>query len=653
MRVRPASREAPPTTSDIAVRVLRAVVLGVLGAGLVLAGRTSGALDGVPGLIVAPVLLLLVPTSRHFSRRVLLAGCLVLGWTQLAWWVPLPLGTLGRVTVGLAVLAGALGAWVGAGARPVQRVAALVPRFRAVDLLVPASGGLGLAVLTPWLQGKSITQTLGLMLGGWDHSAHFSMVHMIRRFGVTVDALAAPADGTWQFVSYPQGYHAVVATIVEVVLGPRQGTLEVEMLAYTRAIALLLITVVMVLVAGFCALPVLRKRAAIAAPVATFVAAVLYLGPGANAIQGGFGNFVLACALVVALALLVVPLARVLTPLHLAAIGGALVGVAAGWVLMLALAAPVLLAALLPFRRRRWSTSPLRLVLCVLVALVVAATLARTALVILRVQSANPLVLTGGIERPHLGMVVAAVLAALGGCLLLARQGGGAGSRIAGLGLVPLVGAVTAVGLAVMQIRASGEITYYGLKFMTGLEIVLLPLVMIPVAYALARLPRRPRSGVLRFVGAGCVALAVTQVFGLATPDRAALAPEAPGAVNRATQLRALVAPPSTSDLAELVVRHGPLPSSTFFLDVPSDRRVDPLLAAQWLFSLTDSWTLEGNTIAGGIKFGEYAPADVAAAARRILLARPDAYVAVRPDVVRMLSTELDDPRLAARIIGL
>jgi len=46
--------------------------------------------------------------------------------------------------------------------------------------------------------------------------------------------------------------------------------------------------------------------------LATFVASVFVLGPGANAIQEGFVNFNFACALVAAVVLIVVPLARVL-----------------------------------------------------------------------------------------------------------------------------------------------------------------------------------------------------------------------------------------------------------------------------------------------------------------------------------------------------
>lgn len=652
VRVRPVppAAVAPPGGGRTA-RGARAVLFGAAAGGVVMLGRLSGAFDGVAGLVVVVVLLLLVPTSRQFARRVLLTGCLVLGWTQLLWWVPLPVGAVGRITIAMAAVAAGLGAWVGAGARPTARLAALLPRLRLVDLLIPISAGLGGVLLTPWLQAKSLGQTFGLLLGGWDHSAHFSMVHMIRRYGATLDAIPPPAEGTWQFTSYPEGYHTVVASIIETMIGPRLGTIDVELLAYTRAIAWLVIAIVAVLVAGFCALPALRNRPALAAPVAALVASVIYLGPGATAIQGGFGNFTMSCALVVALVLVLVPMARVFSPVHLAAAGSAFGGVAAGWVLMMALAVPALLVLLFPLRRSRYRASRRAVLATVLVVLVTLAVLARTATVLLHLAVANPLVLTGGIDRPSLGLVVLAVLATIGSCMLVPWRGRGARIRV--LALLPIAGAAVAAALAVMQIRAGGSVTYYGLKFMTGMEIVLLPVLLVGVAHALARRPRLPRAGGV--AAALLLALAATQVFGLAAPDRGAegLASEAPGAVNRAAQIRSLVTPPATSDLAERVVGYGSLPQPVFFLDAPSDGRVDPILAAQWVFSLTDDWTAERNAVAGGIQLGDRGPADLAAAARKILLQSPGSYVAVRRSQLALLLQALDDQVLAGRIIAL
>lgn len=647
------------------LRLARALVAAAVVAGALVLGRSSGVLVGVTGLLVAALLVLLVPTSRDLSRRVLLAGCLLLGWTPLLWWWPLPVAGAGRVTIVLAVVGGALAAWVGAGARPAARARHLVPRLRAVDLLVPVAVGVAAVVLAPWLRAKSAVQTLGMLLSGYDNSAHFSMVHMIRRYGVTVDALGAPPGGsTWQFDSYPQGFHAVIATIIELVAGPVPGGIGAELTSYSRAVALFVLAVVALLVAGFCALPVLRGRPGRAAPVAAFVTAVLLFGPGAHAIQGGIGNFTQACVLVVAIPLVGVPLTRVWSPLPLAALGGAVVGVASSWVLLLALAAPALLVVLLPLRRRRWSAPPARIVASIVIALAVVGCLVRIAVVLSRVQAASPLTLTGGSVPLNLGLAVAAALGTVGACLLLRRApgpdhpGSGRRARVVALAGVPVAGVLAAVALAVVQIRANGSISYYGFKFMIGLEIVLLLLLVVPVVHLLGRrgVPAPDvRSRVRGFVGSAAVALALTQVFGLTGPDRTQLGlpPGAEGAKNRAQQLQVLLDPPSTADLVDLVDRADrPVPPATFYLDMPSDGRVDPILAAQWFLSLTDTWTAAANATAVTIGL-DGTDARATAVAGQILRSRPDATVAVPEAYRARLQTALGSPGLAARVIGL
>jgi hypothetical protein len=80
----------------------------------------------------------------------------------------------------------------------------------------------------------------------------------------------------------------------------------------------------------------------------TAVATVFLLGPGADSLSFGHVNFLVATALVVVLALVALPMPRVTSPLQLAALAGALVGVAHNWILLLTLAAPAALAAAFP-----------------------------------------------------------------------------------------------------------------------------------------------------------------------------------------------------------------------------------------------------------------------------------------------------------------
>ena len=636
--------------TSTARRVVRGLVCALFAADAVLLGRMTGLLDGALGVVVAALLVLLVPTSRELPRRILLAGCLLLGWSQVLWWWSLPVGEPGRVTLGLALLAGVLAAWVGVAERPAVRLRRLGPRLRPVDVALALPVGIGIVCTGPWLAAKTPTQTLGMLMGGWDNVAHFSMVHMIRRFGVTVDALPPPTPGaTWQFASYPQGFHTVAAGVIELLIGPGNASIGTELTAYTQAMAMVVVAVTTTVVAGFCALPAIRRRPLLAAPVAAFVSGVFLLGPGALAIGGGIVNFALACGLAVAVVLLAVPTARVVSPLTLAAIGGAVVGVAGTWVLMLALAGPALLAVVLPLRRRRWAASRVRIAVSVGLVVAVLAALGHIAAVLAQVQAASPLTIDGGRVHVDFGLVLGAGLAVVGmGVALLRRH-----PRAAGLMAVPFTAAAVAAWLVALQVAANGEITYYGLKFLLGVEIVLFAALPVPVVYLLDRYrPRRTgRARARGVLASGLVALALTQVFGLTVT---ALGPigidaEAPGIVAIAKQEQAIAAPPAAADLAYRIGGFdAPLPA--FWVDVASDRRVSPILAGQWFLAFTDTWTLQANAVASSTVLS--GPEQVPTVAERILRSRPDAVVVVRDEdaaaVRRAVGTFL-----APRIVGL
>lgn len=646
-RTPPQAPTPPRVVPSVVRRVVRGLVFATIAADVVLLGRLTGALDGAAGVVVGALLVLLVPTSRELPRRILLAGCLLLGWSQVLWWWPAAVGEPGRVTLGLAVLAGALAAWVGAAEHPGARARRLRPRLRPADVALALPVGIGIACTGPWLADKTPTQTLGMLMGGWDNVAHFSMVHMIRRFGAVVSALPPPTPGaTWQFASYPQGFHAVAAGVVELLIGPDDTWLGPELVAYTQAMALVVITVTTTVVAGFCALPAVRRRPVLALPVAAFVSAVFYLGPGSLAIGGGIANFAVACGLAVAVVLLVVPAARVVTPLTLAAVGGAIVGVASTWVLLLALAGPALLVLVLPLRRSRWAASRVRVAVSVGVAVAVVVGLAFTADVLSQVQAANPLTIDGGRVHIDVGILLATGLAILGMGVALVRGH----PRAAGLVLVPLAAAGTAAWLIALQVAANGEITYYGLKFLLGVEVVLLAVVAVPAVHLLGRRTAR-RARVRGALASGVAALALTQVFGLTATGLTpiGIAAEAPGVTNAAKEAQAIAQPPAAADLAARMA-HLDAPLPAFWIDIAGDRRVSPILASQWFLAFTDTWTLQANAIASITTLRE--PGEVPAVAERILLRRPDAVVIVRSEDVAAVRRAVG-PELAPRVYGL
>jgi hypothetical protein len=199
-------------------------------------------------------------------------------------------------------------------------------------------------------------------------------------------------------------------------------------------------------------------------------------------------------------------------------------------------------------------------------------------------------------------------------------------------------------------VAANGEITYYGLKFLLGAEIVLFA-VLPAQAVHLLRGPRRRPARVRDVVASGLVALACTQVFGLTV---AALGPlgigaEAQGVAAVAKQRQAIAQPPAAADLASRIGGFdAPLPA--FWVDVAGDRRVSPILAGQWFLAFTDTWTLEANAVASITVLS--GPEQIPAVAERILLSRPDAVVVVRDEDADAVRRAVG-PFLAPRIVGL
>jgi len=208
----PARNAAAPAPVDTPRTVwtsrLVAVLAAVIAAALVVAVRDAGWLSGVPGLAAAAALSLAFPTSRLLARRILIAGAFAFGAAPLLWFWDLPVGDTGRVTVLMAVGVGALSAWVlwsGRG-RVRGRAQRLVPRLHRIDLL-PGVAAIGAGVATlPWLRVRTGPEALSALLSGWDNSAHYDIVAMIRRFGITTDRLTDIPPEHWKFTDYPGGY---------------------------------------------------------------------------------------------------------------------------------------------------------------------------------------------------------------------------------------------------------------------------------------------------------------------------------------------------------------------------------------------------------------------------------------------------------------
>ncbi|MEO5318491.1 hypothetical protein PV761_07890 [Arthrobacter sp. CC3] len=70
--------------------------------------RLNGLLDGILGLSFAAALVLLLPTAKRLSLRLLLNGLLAMGFAPLTWWVPERVLGIDHGTLLMALTAGTI-----------------------------------------------------------------------------------------------------------------------------------------------------------------------------------------------------------------------------------------------------------------------------------------------------------------------------------------------------------------------------------------------------------------------------------------------------------------------------------------------------------------------------------------------------------------
>lgn len=624
----------------------RALLAAGLVAGTVLLLRGQGLLSGPLALVVSAVLVLAVPTSGQLSRRILLAAALLFGWIPVLWWAPLPVAGLGRVTLLLAVSAGALAAWVGHAEHPVTRLRLLVPKFALVDVLPLLAAGVAAGLLRGWWRLESGETVLAFLSRGWDNSAHFDMVEMIRAHGATIDVLGAPSGGTWKFADYPQSFHVAVAAVMELTGSVAPADARTELVAYLHSVGLVAIVGVAALVAGLCALPSLRRRPLLAAPLAVLTVSGYVLGPGSIALHDGFPNFFLGCVLASIAFLVAVPLRRCVPTVHLAALGGTIVAVAHTWVLLGTLVAPVALLAIFVLWRRRHLSSRRKTLLDAGIILATLIATARAAQILTGLRAADVLTAPGGIVPPNLTVVlVLAALVSVGWVVLGTNRVSAVSSALRStsrwLALVPAAGLVTLAGLAAVQLRADGALSYYFWKFATGVELV--SVVALASGIAQAARPRRadrPTRTAVPVLASAAACLVATQAFGLFGPGlaRLAIAPVAPGAeryVQMAHESPATVA--TASHLLEVAAQQRAEPKPRLVVLDAGAAAIDPVSAQQWLLALTGGWTAASNRQASLLGRPSDTLHDLTASAEQVLQADPDARLVVTGNSATML----------------
>jgi len=639
-----------------------AAVFGLGAAAVVLVVQVLGVLEGRARLLAVGLLVLALPTSRELARRVLIAGCVFLGWIPLLWWWHLPLGDVGRLGTVLALLVACLAAWLLLGDGPAARVRLLVPRIRWADAVGVAGAAVVTWVYLPLLRVSSGEVALSGFLRGWDNSAHFDMTEMIRRYGVLIPGVRLGSSGPWSYDNYPQGFHAAAATVMEGLAGPTVGDPGIELVHYTHALALVVILALTTVVAGLCALPSLRRRPLLALPLVMLVVATFTLGPGGMVLHNGFPNFYVACALLACLPLIVIPMEKVGSPVLLAALGGATLGVAHNWSLLLTMGAFGAVVVLFPWRRNRWPDTTRGWVVAGAVGAATAGGMLAAAAMLRGQQGITDILVgNGGVTPVPVNAFILTVVAASACAVAVGAHARGAapGSdnalRTMLMASLPAVGLVVTALIAYLQISRVGEPGYYMWKYAIALQL----LSVVIIAAAVPALIRRFDSRNLLMRGAAVVASCALAVAAVQTYGFPAALPTAlggslsPGGAARA-DLVALAGSPIASaatllSAARAHAQHGEVPY--VLLPFPAAPGIPPMMLSQWFNSLTGGWTERANDLLRHLSTPpDESQESAVSLAREVFSKDPDAIVVVGPTFVDAVRAGVADAGWADRV---
>ncbi|MCC3290825.1 hypothetical protein [Arthrobacter sp. zg-Y1110] len=595
---------------------------------------------------------MLTPVARSFSLRILLGIIGLAGISPFLWWIKADVLFTDRGTILLALAAGALCGSAGAGAVRGLSLRRLLPEFRSMDALPILAGAASTWVVHNYLLSRSLDSTLFLLTRSWDFAPHFNMFNMIRNHGSVIAVLPPAFDGSaWTASAYPQGYHALLASLAEISMGNEAMDVAGEATLFLKLVGVSSILGTVLVVSALTALPVFRRRLAVTAPLTALACAAWVVGPGGIPVFNAFPNFGLAVALSIA-AIALVHLRTLLHPLvSSAALVLAVVGVAHGWILLLVLCLPAVIvyAAYLLSHRRDWRWPELTgqvLIIGIGLAGVLAAAWQ------LRKMSAGEVLNTdGGMHETDPGLTLIFVFATAAVVWALAASRGTRSRTMqrhsAWLLATPLYAAVLLIALAVFQLTSADEITYYFHKSMLAVELVAVVCAVIGAGELL--LPRIRAMADRRTVTAASVlaTLCATHFFGAPYTglDEKGLKASAFGSEVAVNQDKSLSGPlPKPIEKLEAMAVPGRQP----FIYVGHDVGTDPLLMAQWSLTLQGIWSEGVQPAIPMLKPLYKGPNQVPNAVEPILESSMDLDVVVDPELVAPLQEWL--PEHAHRI---
>ena len=634
-----------------------AVAIGAAAGCAVAVARGVDADGGPPWLVLAAVLVVLVPTSRDLSRRIVVAGAVLLGWLPVTWWLSWPVD---RVSVLLVALACVSVGWTTHIA--LQRgLREALPRFRVLDVLPLLVGAASLAATRPWWAADGATSALAMLLTGWDNVGHYSMWQLTAAHGQVVDTLAPPAPGVnWVYAFYPSSFHAVAATLSEIAWPGAAQAPEPSIIAFGRSVAVMFAVVSLMVAASVVSMARARGAATEyrAWVVGGAVAALLVVGPGARALELAFSNYFAACGLVFVGIVLAAQIPRAASWPHLIALVGCAVGVAGNWIVLLVLLVPAVVASLLGGGRSYWGTTRQR----VLVALVVGAGFAGVLRPISVLSSGgvggNQLLVPGGAFQVPVAPLAALVLVASALALVhLVRPRSGVLHRRTRIRLLVIastvpIGVVVSALVAWVQVSEIGTVAYYLWKFLAAfLFAVTAVVVVLWFALPARPVPAASQRGVT--AAAVCLGVAASSIFGYWGPERPAAGWAFPGSPTstRATYVANAEAltPAAERMLAAQRASAGvPALDDVAYLDLPAGGiTVNPILAQQWFLALRSQWTLSNNGETIELDQGQGDAPGTAAVASAWLSSRPQGVLFMPQDALQQVGPLLAPEELA------
>jgi hypothetical protein len=616
---------------------------GLAAGGLVLAGRVLDIIDGWPAAVLLAAALLSIPVARSLSVRILVMGSLLFGWMPMLWWVPWP-SWLARSdlllagVVGLAA-ASAIVCGVRAGA------AAFLPSFDRVDAL-PLVGG-AVAVVASWdkVSARTPLDALTSLLPGWDNAPHLHFILTMR----SVDA----AGEYWHF----QAFDAYIAMLMELVArtpGPAMGS---DLVLAAQAQGWAAVIGAMMVVAAVSA----TARAAGAWAMSTacaVVCALFVLGSGGILLEQGYQNFWTVNVGVTALVgLALVARNSGITPALTAAGAAVCVGAANGWPPMLALATPAaLVICALALRQLRRSSWPARSAYFLAFTLGIVGVF--RAFYVLRGAVADPSSYVDPI--PHAGFptsnVFVTVTVVLAGIALLSLYlAPGPVKRYAWLGYIPLSGTLAAVGLAAIQLKQGGTLTYYFFKLLLGVQMISLAVICLALV-GLAELLRVRRRWLTRALRLSAIVIVIAFVGSSTGWGQGPYTREPETLLQMRKADRYLEEGWSAAEIASAAALNPDGSTSIGYLAF-AEEEISIRSAENWFRALTGSWEPEAFRRVFGVLAGDEVPRVPSTPTERLMTLEtvldhdPTTVVIVPPRVYDELIAGLDNDEMRSRVI--